>query len=342
MFKKLGIKDNELEGLLAQAACHAPTALNQMAFDQLVTAAILAKGEEKLNSTFVGQVILNASTKANENTLLLPHCESTYYPNSLSEATLTGTSAPLAHWQEDCTNTRAVVNPIHAKSGQGHQKNGHLWPQAPGTNGMATLRVPVRGGLVVIGNVAFSNKLLGTILSIGRLCRAGVFPLFSGLMLSLVVPDHLVTTTFHNNCWWMNVTVGEETNESAAETSSLPLIERNPLSCPATSKLSCREWHPRSTRLPIPINHTRPCLDVQHCLSAEVEIGCAGCNTGCNCTSVCSTEDQPERITDRQCQGACLRIPHCGTLKARYWSSSIAALFATGEWQSRASQLHPR
>ncbi|MBW0501191.1 hypothetical protein O181_040906 [Austropuccinia psidii MF-1] len=66
MFKKLGIEADEFEGLLAHAACHAPTTL-----EQLVTTAILAKGEEKPNSTFVGQVILNASTKANENTCQL-------------------------------------------------------------------------------------------------------------------------------------------------------------------------------------------------------------------------------------------------------------------------------
>ncbi|MBW0461442.1 hypothetical protein O181_001157 [Austropuccinia psidii MF-1] len=52
---------------------------------------------------------------------------------------------------------------------------------------IATLRIPVKGGIIVISNVAFSNKVLGTILSVGRLCKAGVFPLFSGLMLSLVV-----------------------------------------------------------------------------------------------------------------------------------------------------------
>ncbi|MBW0464764.1 hypothetical protein O181_004479 [Austropuccinia psidii MF-1] len=63
MFKKLGIEANELEGLLAQAAFHAPATL-----DQLVTMAILEKGEEKPNSTFVGQVFLNASTKAAKNT----------------------------------------------------------------------------------------------------------------------------------------------------------------------------------------------------------------------------------------------------------------------------------
>ncbi|MBW0461677.1 hypothetical protein O181_001392 [Austropuccinia psidii MF-1] len=63
MFKKLGIKADELEGLLAQAACH-----THAAFDQLVTTAILAKGEEKPSSTFVGQVILNASMKTNKNT----------------------------------------------------------------------------------------------------------------------------------------------------------------------------------------------------------------------------------------------------------------------------------
>ncbi|MBW0498970.1 hypothetical protein O181_038685 [Austropuccinia psidii MF-1] len=51
MFKKLNI-----EGLLAQFACHAPPTL-----DQLVTAAILSKGDEKPLSTFVEQVIINES-----------------------------------------------------------------------------------------------------------------------------------------------------------------------------------------------------------------------------------------------------------------------------------------
>ncbi|MBW0575227.1 hypothetical protein O181_114942 [Austropuccinia psidii MF-1] len=56
LFKKLGIEAEDLEGLLAQLACHAPPTL-----DQLVTAAILLKGKEKPSSTFVGQVILNTS-----------------------------------------------------------------------------------------------------------------------------------------------------------------------------------------------------------------------------------------------------------------------------------------
>ncbi|MBW0477979.1 hypothetical protein O181_017694 [Austropuccinia psidii MF-1] len=42
IFKKLGIDADELEGLLAQAVCHSPASL-----DQLVTSAILAKGDEK-------------------------------------------------------------------------------------------------------------------------------------------------------------------------------------------------------------------------------------------------------------------------------------------------------
>ncbi|MBW0478000.1 hypothetical protein O181_017715 [Austropuccinia psidii MF-1] len=235
---------------------------------------------------------------------------------------------------------------------------------------METLKIPVKGGLVVI-----------------------------------IVRNHLVTTTFHNDCWWMNVTVGEETNESAAETSSPPLIAMNLLSFPAKSKLSCRKWHERSgnasnkvvrsflkqnvpsfelkswkplyckvkehppagkgargcfdgstarspsllhhgsvqqgsTRLPICINHTRPCLDVQHHLSAEIKIRCADCNTGCNCTPDCSTGNQPKGITDQKCQGVCLCVPHHGTLKARYQSSPVASLFATREWQGEASQLH--
>ncbi|MBW0479792.1 hypothetical protein O181_019507 [Austropuccinia psidii MF-1] len=67
-FKNLGIKADELEGLLAQAACHAPSTLDQMEFAQLVMEAILAKGNEKLSLTFVGQVILNTLQKNNEST----------------------------------------------------------------------------------------------------------------------------------------------------------------------------------------------------------------------------------------------------------------------------------
>ncbi|MBW0557147.1 hypothetical protein O181_096862 [Austropuccinia psidii MF-1] len=63
IFKKLGVEANELEGLLAQAACHTPPTLDQVAFDQLVMAALQAKGKEKPLSTFVGQVILNMSQK---------------------------------------------------------------------------------------------------------------------------------------------------------------------------------------------------------------------------------------------------------------------------------------
>ncbi|MBW0498255.1 hypothetical protein O181_037970 [Austropuccinia psidii MF-1] len=63
IFKKLGIDGDELEGLLAQAACHPLASLDRVAFDQLVTSAILAKGDKKPSSTFVGQVILNASRR---------------------------------------------------------------------------------------------------------------------------------------------------------------------------------------------------------------------------------------------------------------------------------------
>ncbi|MBW0535354.1 hypothetical protein O181_075069 [Austropuccinia psidii MF-1] len=68
IFKKLGVEADKLEGLLAQAACHAPPSLGKVAFDQLVTVAILAKGDEKLPSTFVGQIIMNASQKDGEAT----------------------------------------------------------------------------------------------------------------------------------------------------------------------------------------------------------------------------------------------------------------------------------
>ncbi|MBW0495860.1 hypothetical protein O181_035575 [Austropuccinia psidii MF-1] len=73
IFKKLGIDTDELEGLLAQAAYHAPASLDQVAFDQLVMSAILAKGDEKPLSTFVGQVILNTSRRDSKHSQsLLP------------------------------------------------------------------------------------------------------------------------------------------------------------------------------------------------------------------------------------------------------------------------------
>ncbi|MBW0526010.1 hypothetical protein O181_065725 [Austropuccinia psidii MF-1] len=68
ILKKLGVEANELEGLLAQAACHTPPTLDQVAFDQLLMAAIQAKGKEKPLSTFMGQVILNMSQKNREST----------------------------------------------------------------------------------------------------------------------------------------------------------------------------------------------------------------------------------------------------------------------------------
>ncbi|MBW0521633.1 hypothetical protein O181_061348 [Austropuccinia psidii MF-1] len=66
MLKKLGIEADELRGLLAQASCHAPTSLDQVAFNQLITTAILPKGDDKPFSTFVGQVILNSSQRMHD------------------------------------------------------------------------------------------------------------------------------------------------------------------------------------------------------------------------------------------------------------------------------------
>ncbi|MBW0563557.1 hypothetical protein O181_103272 [Austropuccinia psidii MF-1] len=66
MFKKLGIEADKLEGLLVQAVCHAPPTLDQATFDQLITTAILSKGDKKPTSTFVGQVIINASQRSEE------------------------------------------------------------------------------------------------------------------------------------------------------------------------------------------------------------------------------------------------------------------------------------
>ncbi|MBW0468133.1 hypothetical protein O181_007848 [Austropuccinia psidii MF-1] len=333
LLKKLGVKANKLEGLLAQAACHAPATLDQKAFNQLVTTTILERGEEKPDLTFVGQVILNESTKTDkDNHQLSPFvyriADPPATPMYLQRLRSPGPTQPWcqavevrhppdhlvdrsgatcfhcgrsSHCRADCSNTKGVANPNprpprpktpeerpSSDSGSWYQRERvsqvqfmedhavdkvlidssvsiHLSGSEKFATDLctihpfciffadssssititqiATLRILVEGGIVVISDVPFSDKVSGTILSVGRLCKVGVFTLFSGLMLSLAVCDRLITTTFHNDCWWMNVKLGEGTIELAAETPSLSLIEMNPLSFPSTSKLSCQEWH---------------------------------------------------------------------------------------------------
>ncbi|MBW0531852.1 hypothetical protein O181_071567 [Austropuccinia psidii MF-1] len=101
-----------------------------------------------------------------------------------------------------------------------------------------TLKILVNNGFVVICDVPFSKKILGVILPVGQLCRVGIIPLFDGLSLSL-----LVTNTFVNDCWWLDVVRREETNRSAAVSSSPCLLEIYPISLPTFVSLSPRGWH---------------------------------------------------------------------------------------------------
>ncbi|MBW0557876.1 hypothetical protein O181_097591 [Austropuccinia psidii MF-1] len=110
---------------------------------------------------------------------------------------------------------------------------------------MTTLKIPIQGGHIIICNVPFSQKVLGTILSVRRLCRAGVVPLFSHLKLSLLVNHFVIATTFINNCWWLNIVQNKGTNVSVAMTPSSCLIEMNPISPPSPKSLSLRGWHER-------------------------------------------------------------------------------------------------
>ncbi|MBW0461051.1 hypothetical protein O181_000766 [Austropuccinia psidii MF-1] len=94
IFKKLGVKANELEGLPAQLACHTPPTIDHAAFNQLVKAAILAKGNEKQLSKFVGQVILNTpqwDKKPTQHSFTFIYCVSdlpgsppSFFPTSLT------------------------------------------------------------------------------------------------------------------------------------------------------------------------------------------------------------------------------------------------------------------
>ncbi|MBW0539164.1 hypothetical protein O181_078879 [Austropuccinia psidii MF-1] len=55
----------------------------------------------------------------------------------------------------------------------------------------------------------------------------------------------LVTTSFQNDCWWVDVVPGEGTIVSAAETSSPRLFEMNPVSLPQSPTLTSHVWHDR-------------------------------------------------------------------------------------------------
>ncbi|MBW0534103.1 hypothetical protein O181_073818 [Austropuccinia psidii MF-1] len=293
MFKKLGIEANKLKGLLAQATCWEPPTLNQ-----LITAAILSKGDEKPSSTFVGQK--HPQTTSGCDPLLIHGC-------CLRQVRRAG------HWRADCPHTRGVANPNpRPPSPTPFRPMRPATPdrcsqQGPGTHyhcesvsqvqfverdasnkvlidtgafihlsgamrfatcmrsvspfciffansnssvlisQTTTLELPVNGGLVLVHDVAFSDEILGTIFPIGCLCTAGVVPIFDNLKLSLFVSGFLVTTTFNNNCWWLDILAEEGTKRSAAASPSCILseIEMHPISKPTSTSLSSREGHER-------------------------------------------------------------------------------------------------
>ncbi|MBW0514301.1 hypothetical protein O181_054016 [Austropuccinia psidii MF-1] len=286
IFKKLGVDGDELEGLLAQAACHPPASLDWVAFNQLVTCAILAKGDKK-----PFQVRLPPEHLVDWFGGLCFHC------------------GCACHWQDDCPHTKGFANPnlclaspgpfqtpcpgtpdcqsqplsspqyqrervsqvkfvehdavncvlidtgasIHLSGSARFSTN--LKNVAPfciffadsnssiTISQMVTLKIPIRHGFMIIQDVPFSTKILGTILSISRLCRVGVIPFCNALLLSLLVCNILVTTTFLNDCWWIDVVSGEETIVLVAETSSPCFFEMNQVSLPQSTNLSSGEWH---------------------------------------------------------------------------------------------------
>ncbi|MBW0473018.1 hypothetical protein O181_012733 [Austropuccinia psidii MF-1] len=322
MFRKLGVDANELEGLLAQAACHAPPNVGQVAFDQLVTAAILAKGDKKPSSTFVGQVIMNTSQRNVDSgqcpspfvycmsdplapAMQLPRPCSPFFPNLLTNQAMctvllsmlsTGLEdrasivdvrdtgkltfqlpkglptqilsrlllgLPVQFARERLRNDHRPNQPLTINENTGasiHLSGSHHFATSmedippfciflANSNSSitilqtTTLKLPVKNGFVIIRDIPFSQKSLGTILLVGRLCRAGVMPLFNGLSLSLLVLKVLVTTTFENDCWWLDIVPREETSWSAAASSSHCLLEMNLISLPTSVSLSARGWH---------------------------------------------------------------------------------------------------
>ncbi|MBW0524107.1 hypothetical protein O181_063822 [Austropuccinia psidii MF-1] len=296
IFKKLGVDTDELEGLLAQAGCHAPPKIGQVAFNQLVTVAILAKGNEKPSLTFLGQVIMNADSGQCPSPFVyrvsdplapaiqLPRPHSPFFPNLLINQAMCAVPLSLLStgwgggaFTVDIRDTgeltahipRGFPTQIHGclllglpvRCTREHLSDNHRPNQPLTTNESeypsmqdippfriffadsnssvtisqtTTLKLPVKNGFVIICDVPFSQKILG------RLCRVGVMALFNGLSLSL-----LVTTTFANDCWWLDIVHQKETSWSAAASSSHCLLEMNPISLPTSVSLSARGWHKR-------------------------------------------------------------------------------------------------
>ncbi|MBW0478743.1 hypothetical protein O181_018458 [Austropuccinia psidii MF-1] len=108
---------------------------------------------------------------------------------------------------------------------------------------MTTLRPPVKNGMVIVQDVAYSDKITGTILSVGHLFTLGIVPVFDELALLLFVSGFPVTTTFSNNCWWLDVLSAEGTKGLVAVTpsNSLSSFEMNPISHPSTMSLNSCE-----------------------------------------------------------------------------------------------------
>ncbi|MBW0474000.1 hypothetical protein O181_013715 [Austropuccinia psidii MF-1] len=284
MFKKLVIKADELEGLLAQATCWAPPA-----FNQLSTKAILSKGDEKPSLTFVGQVIINASQQGTkqprEPSPFIYHLSNppdapmTYSrprsPYGSQPSVSSGDVRQLVTGMQTFQSPRAwkiqIPDPFcpmrpatpYQCSQQGPGMHYHhervsqvqfverdasdkvlidtgasmrfatcILSISPfciffaDSNSSVlisqttTLKLPVNGGSVLVHNVAFSDKISGTILS--RFCC--------------------------NHHLQQPLLVAEEgTKRSAAVSPSctLPKIEMHPISKPTSTSLSSREWHER-------------------------------------------------------------------------------------------------
>ncbi|MBW0474680.1 hypothetical protein O181_014395, partial [Austropuccinia psidii MF-1] len=173
------------------------------------------------------------------------------------------------HWRADCPVTKGFANPNPRPPSPGPFRSPR--PATPDRRSQHLSGPPYQrervsqvkfvehdavDRVLVDTDVPFSSRISGTILSVGRLCRAGVIPFFDALSLSLLVCNVLVTTTFLNDCWWINVVTGEETIESAAETSSPRFFEMNPISLPKSTTLSSREWHERLGKSKIIRNST--------------------------------------------------------------------------------------
>ncbi|MBW0538590.1 hypothetical protein O181_078305, partial [Austropuccinia psidii MF-1] len=187
-----------------------------------IGSTIIASGKENPSAAFVAQVLSNSITTIERNSR-----HPTPFINCFSEVT-SFTASPTAlrsllapppseprrppdhllerfgtschhcgeggHWKADC--------PRRCSSFTGARK---MRTTTFLLTVVATMRIPVEGGVLMLTCVPFTTAISGTILSLGQLVKAGILPVFEGQNCFLYLCDVVIPTFFKHNVWWLHV-----------------------------------------------------------------------------------------------------------------------------------------